>query len=100
MNKTGCFYIGKPEHYRGVAMADDLIELRDVSKAILFHEHTVIYMAYNGNEHIVDALLKLQCADITVIEIDQDKKSFANYSGCLADVNIYDRMNLIELSIR
>lgn len=25
MNKTGCFYIGKPDYYQGVAMADDLI---------------------------------------------------------------------------
>ena len=100
MNKTGCFYIGKPEHYRGVAMADDLIELKDVTKAIIFNGHTAIYMAYNGNEHIVDALLKIRGDAVAVIEIDQEKKSFANYSGCLADVTVNDRMNLIELSIK
>ena len=100
MNKTGCFYIGKPDYYRGVAMADDLIELRQVSKAVIFHGRTAIYMAYSSNQQIVDALLKLQGAAVTVIEMYQGKKSFANYSGCLEAVNVYDRMNLIELSIR
>lgn len=100
MDKTGCFYIGKPDYYRGVAMADDLIELKDVSKAILFHEHTAIYMAYKSNEYIVDALLKIRGDAVAVIEIDQEKKAFANYCGCLADVTVYDRMNLIELSIK
>lgn len=100
MDKTGCFYIGKPDYYQGVAMADDLIELRQVAKAVLFNGRTAIYMAYSSNQHIVDELLKLQGAAVTVIEIDQGRKSFANYSGCLESVNVYDRMNLIELSIR
>ena len=100
MDKTGCFYIGKPDYYRGVAMADDLIELRQVTKAVIFHGRTAIYMDYQSNKAMADELLKLQGAAVTVIEIDQGRKSFANYSGCLEAVNIYDRMNLIELSIR
>lgn len=43
MDKTGCFYIGKPDYYQGVAMADDLVELKDVSKAVLLNEHTAIF---------------------------------------------------------
>lgn len=94
------FHIGKSECYQGVAMADNLFELSGVVSAIIFQERAAIYMDFSANKNRIDDLMELRGEEVTLIEIDPERNFFADFSGCLEDVAVFENQNTIELSTR